>query len=150
MITLLVLGHGNFATGMSTSIEMILGSAIKDKIHWMDFSDGSDQESLTNNIKQVITQVASVNEGPNHIVCLVDLPGGTPFKLCGTLKAQHANIHVISGVNIPMILSAAFNLDVPVDEMITAAIEDAKDSMALLVFKDSKHIDKKNDSTGGI
>ena len=42
---------------------------------------------------------------PDHIVCFVDLMGGSCWNLAHMFKQEHKNVTVISGVNLPMLIS---------------------------------------------
>jgi len=42
---------------------------------------------------------------PEHIVCFVDLAGGSCWNLANMIHKEHHHVTVISGINLPMLIS---------------------------------------------
>ena len=62
---------------------------------------------------------------PGHIVCFVDLAGGSCWNLAHMLHKEHKNLTIISGVNMPMMISYFTNLnEIPFDELIEKVLKD--------------------------
>ena len=73
MIGLIVTGHGHFASGMTSSINLIAGA--QENYIAVDF-DGEGTEKLENDLKEAIDKLSNC-EG---IIIFSDLAGGSPFK----------------------------------------------------------------------
>ncbi|BES64192.1 PTS galactosamine/N-acetylgalactosamine transporter subunit IIA [Gottschalkiaceae bacterium SANA] len=101
MAGIVLTGHGNFATGILSAVELIAGK--QDGIQAVDFSDGMSVKELDLELKQAATAV----DGENGLVFFSDLVGGSPFK-SSVLLAQSLDAEVIAGTNLPMILSVIF------------------------------------------
>ena len=103
MIGLVVTGHGLFAEGMHSSAKMIAGE--NELVKYVCFEEGMNTEQLSEKL------VAAYNELANcdGIVVLSDLPGGSPFRTAveSSMSFPEKNIVVLSGTNLPMIITAA-------------------------------------------
>ena len=102
MIGLVVTGHGHFAEGMHTSARMIAGE--NENVKYVNFEDGMSTETLAEKLNAAYNELASCD----GIVVLSDLPGGSPFKTAVECAATHPDkqIEVLSGTNLPMIITA--------------------------------------------
>lgn len=101
MITLLVIGHGKYASGIASSLELIAGK--QEGIATIDFLDTMSQEDLKEQVETVIKPLTKV-------LIVSDLLGGTPFKVATTIMNEQLDkeIDVISGLNLSMLLEATF------------------------------------------
>lgn len=133
MIGLIVTGHGNFGSGITSSIELIAGSQ-EDYIA-VDF-DGEGTEKLENDLKSAIDRLSHC-EG---IIIFSDLAGGSPFKTAVLLTMDNPKIKVISGTNLPMLceiaLSRMANNDI--ENLVSQALEVGKDGVKLFELMDIK------------
>ena len=103
MIGLVVTGHGHFADGLHTSAKMIAGE--NEHIKYVCFEEGMGLEDLAVKLNAAYDELA----GCDGIVVLSDLPGGSPFNTAVQCAAgcPDKNIVVLSGTNLPMIITAA-------------------------------------------
>lgn len=101
MAGIVITGHGNFATGILSAVELIAGK--QEGVKAVDFSDGMSVDQLDIELKRAAAAV----DGENGIVFFSDLVGGSPFK-SSVLLAQTLEAEVIAGTNLPMILSVIF------------------------------------------
>lgn len=131
MIGLLVSGHGNFATGLATSLKLLAGEQANTK--YVDF-DGASGDDL----KVKIAETLDTMKEYDGILVLTDLPGGTPYNKSVELKLERAadqTIEVMAGTNLPLLLSCATMaamFEAPMD-LAQAMLPEAKDS--LVVFE---------------
>jgi len=104
MVSLIITGHGNFATGLYSSMKLIAGD--QEEVIAVDFECGQGSEDIKNNIKNAIDTLKSDN-----ILILTDLAGGSPFNVCALLSEENKDktIKVISGTNLPMLLEVALS-----------------------------------------
>ena len=133
MIGLIVTGHGNFGSGITSSIELIAGPQ-EDYIA-VDF-DVEGTEKLENDLKSAIDRLSHC-EG---IIIFSDLAGGSPFKTAVLLTMDNPKIKVISGTNLPMLceiaLSRMANNDI--ENLVSQALEVGKDGVKLFELMDIK------------
>ena len=103
MIGLVVTGHGLFAEGMHSSANMIAGE--NELVRYVCFKEGMNTEQLSENL------IAAYNElgACDGIIVLSDLPGGSPFRTAveSSMTLPEKKIIVLSGTNLPMIITAA-------------------------------------------
>ena len=111
MIGLVVTGHGHFADGLHTSAKMIAGDS--EYIKYVNFEDGMSTETLAEKLGEAYNALASCD----GIVVLSDLPGGSPFKTAVEVSMSHPDkqIIVLSGTNLPMIITASTMLSFETD-----------------------------------
>lgn len=101
MIGLVVTGHGNFGTGITSSINLIAGK--QENYEAVDF-DGDGTEKLENDLKAAFDKLSQTCDG---IIVFSDLAGGSPFKTAVVLSQSYKNVKVISGSNLPMLCEIA-------------------------------------------
>ncbi|BCK43139.1 PTS N-acetylgalactosamine transporter subunit IIA [Streptococcus suis] len=130
MIKVIVVAHGQFASGILTSLKLIAGEL--ENIEAIDFSEGMSAQELKARIKSAIL-------GEREVLILTDLLGGTPFKVSVELAAEQKeqNVVVLSGLNLTMILEANFSrltddLEQLVGKLITTSKDGIVDSVSLL------------------
>ncbi|MDV4149602.1 PTS fructose transporter subunit IIA [Clostridium sp. AL.422] len=107
MIGLIITGHGNFASGLRTSINLIAGDPFN--VEYVNFEEMDSIETL----KQ--KYYASINNLNNcdSILALSDLAGGSPFNTLVNIKREiEKPMDVIAGTNLPMALEVAMTKDV--------------------------------------
>jgi PTS system mannose-specific IIA component len=107
-IGVVVVTHGQLATELVNSAEMIVG----DLPHFAAVSIGwhDDVDHAREEIGRAIARVqASVGvdeeQGPAGVLVLTDMFGGTPGNLAVTFVSPH--VEVITGVNLPMLIKLA-------------------------------------------
>jgi PTS system mannose-specific IIA component len=100
-VGVVVVTHGQLATELVNSVEMIVGDlphVAAVSIGWHDDADRAREE-----IRQAIARVD--NEAVAGVLVLTDMFGGTPTNLAVTLVTSR--VEVITGVNLPMLLKLA-------------------------------------------
>ena len=97
MIGLVLVTHGRLAAEFITALEHVVGPQTGVEGICIDADD--DMEARRADIAAAI---AKVNEGEGVII-LTDLFGGTPSNLAISLM-KSADIEVIAGVNLPMLI----------------------------------------------
>jgi PTS system mannose-specific IIA component len=107
-IGVVVVTHGQLATELVNSAEMIVG----DLPHFAAVSIGwhDDVDHAREEIGRAVTRVqASIGEGeepgPPGVLVLTDMFGGTPANLAVTFVSPY--VEVITGVNLPMLIKLA-------------------------------------------
>jgi N-acetylgalactosamine PTS system EIIA component len=78
-------------------------------------NEGCGAEALAERLRQ------AVGSGP--AVVFVDLPGGSCFTSAARYSKQRADIAVVTGVNLAMLLDFVFNRDISPDEAARRAVD---------------------------
>lgn len=106
-VGIVVVTHGQLATELVNSAEMIVG----DLPHFAAVSIGwhEDVDRAREGIAAAIDRVsASAEAGTGergNVLVLTDMFGGTPANLAVTFVSEH--VEVITGVNLPMLIKLA-------------------------------------------
>ena len=133
MIGIIVSGHGNFASGLLSTLKLIAGE--QENVIGIDFIDGQGSDELKNNIKEAI------NNLDDDILILTDLAGGSPFVNSVILKEEliNKNIAVISGSNMPMLLEIVLGRDnVDLKDLMKTAIEAGVNGINIFELKEEQ------------
>jgi mannose PTS system EIIA component len=106
-IGIVVVTHGQLATELVNSAEMIVGdlphfAAVS--IGWHEDVDHA-REGIGAAIARVSASAADNEEEPGKVLVLTDMFGGTPANLAVTFVSEH--VEVITGVNLPMLIKLA-------------------------------------------
>lgn len=127
---LIIAGHGNFGSGLKSSLDLIVGT--HDFIKYVDFTEEKSPENLKLEIESF------VNEAQYKVYIFTDLVGGTPFKVSSELALNNHNIEVLCGTNLPMLVEATMNisigLDMDVDSIKEAGVNSIKPPARKVVF----------------
>lgn len=105
MLSIILCGHGGFATGLEKAMHQIVGQ--QTQFIAIDFPETSTTALLQSQYEQALNQLDE-SEG---LVFLTDLLGGTPFRLASTLALQKAGREVITGTNLQLLLEMVLERD---------------------------------------
>ena len=147
MVGIIITGHGQFAKGFTSAIELIAGP--QEKYIAVNFENEVDQ--LTTDLTNAIESLQDCD----GILVFSDLAGGSPFKTAALLAAQHGNMEVIAGTNLPMlaeiVMARTFGMDL--ETLTNMAINTGKDQIVRFdlasLLNDSQN-DENDDFSDGI
>ncbi len=106
MIGIIISGHGNFATGLRSSLNLIAGNPAN--VEYVDFVETDSTETLKEKYMSSLNNLSNCNS----VLALTDLTGGSPFKTLVELKAEVTTpLEVIGGTNLAMILEISMAKD---------------------------------------
>lgn len=105
MLSIILTGHGGFASGMEKAMRQILGEQAQ--FIAVDFPETSSTALLTTQLEEAMRQLPE-NDG---LVFLTDLLGGTPFRVASTLAMKRPGCEVITGTNLQLLLEMAMERD---------------------------------------
>lgn len=100
MIGIILTGHGNFATGLTTSLNLIAGP--QENYFPVDFVEGNSPEDL----KSIINEKIELLNECSEILVLSDLVGGTPFKVVAEMTLTNPKLVLLSGTNLGLLIEA--------------------------------------------
>ena len=100
MIGIVLVTHGRLATELVSALEHVVGP--KANISSVCIGPDDDMEERR---QQILESVAKADEG-GGVAVLTDMFGGTPSNLAISIMDK-ANVEVIAGVNLPMLIKLA-------------------------------------------
>lgn len=101
MKKIIVTGHGNFATGLQSTIELLAGK--NNDLHFVNFVEGDSDLVLKGKFEKIIEENANT-----EILFFCDLLGGTPYKTAATLAYENHSLEVVAGCNVGSLLELLF------------------------------------------
>ncbi|HPW52924.1 MAG TPA: PTS galactosamine/N-acetylgalactosamine transporter subunit IIA [Erysipelotrichaceae bacterium] len=134
MIGIIVSGHGNFASGLTSSVKLIAG--MPDDYQAVDFVQEHSVDDLVANLNAAIENLSNCKDG---IIIFTDLVGGSPFKTSVEISMQRAEkIVVLSGTNLGMLIetSMARNFMEDIDALAQMAINTGQTQVMRYEFKE--------------
>lgn len=119
MIGIIVTGHGYFADGISSSIELIIGK--QSDYQTVNFPQSTDPDKLGRQLKAACEELATCE----HVLICCDLFHGTPFNQAMMLALSMGQVDVIYGVNVGMLMELLMNRqqDMEYEAMLDKALE---------------------------
>ena len=143
MIGVIITGHANFALGMMSAIKLVFGNPENLKI--VNFKDDETVETLENNIKTAIHELKECD----GLICFTDIGGGSPFRAAARLSIEEAEMKVISGTNLPMLLGVLSEREGrTLEEMAEYAIEAGREEIQEFTYVISKKTEDNFDDGG--
>ena len=116
---LLLVAHGEFAPGLHSALNMLEGE--RDDVLDVPFHDGMTQDAFKAQIREVIAPITT----SDRVIVLGDLIGGSPLTNALNTLAAHgllAQTRAFGGVNLPMVLTAAFDLQTDDEDALCASM----------------------------
>lgn len=113
--------HGNFAKGIMNSVILISGEH-PNVACYCAYVDG--QEDIDGNVCKLLDSYDIEDE----VVVVTDILGGS--VCCAFLRqCKRPNLHILAGLNLPLLLELFANADQPIDEMMETAMCYARQSV---------------------
>lgn len=122
-MALILISHGNMAIETKKSAELIIGELPNSAALGLQKSDGPDtlKEKVETEIKKYY--------GKEPVYVIVDLLGGTPGNVVVNLTQKYPDMHVVSGLNLPMVINYANQMFVSKELDISALMKEGKDGI---------------------
>lgn len=98
MVNILLISHGDFASGLLDSVKMLVGEV--EDVDSITFEKKMGIDELKDLTEDYLTSV----EGP--LIVFTDLKGGTPFNVVSILTQNREDTYVFYGMNLPMVVEA--------------------------------------------
>ena len=128
MVGLIIASHGEFCEGLKKTAEMFTGPIAQCMALPL-------QPGMTGEAYDVILEEAidALDEGQG-VVAMTDLKGGTPFNRCAGMVFRGKRIRVLTGMNLPMVMSVGLMLDrnIPMEEIAKEALEAAASGISAI------------------
>lgn len=102
MIGFLLTGHGEFAPGLASSLELVAGKQEAFKVVPFDVEKAAEYPELLH------TEIEQLREQTDAVLVFVDLLGGTPFNQAMINTQSINDVNVVTGTNLPMLIETLF------------------------------------------
>ena len=100
MIGMVLVTHGQLATGFRAALEHVVGP--QSQLETITIGPEDDMEQRRQEIREAILRV----ETGGGVVVLTDMFGGTPSNLAISFM-ERGKVEVIAGINLPMLIKLA-------------------------------------------
>lgn len=122
---LILVSHGTFAPGLHNAVGMMAGAGRKD-IRSTSLLDGMDVDTYRKAFAELVADITAEDE----ILLFADIIGGSPLTTAMevlTEKGLVANTAAIGGMNLPLVLTAAFaDADAPLAQVAAEIMEEGR------------------------
>lgn len=98
IVAIIIGTHGKFSKEILRSSEMIFGE--QENIKAITFEPGESPDDLVKKYKKAINEL-EIHDG---VLFMVDIFGGSPFNSANRIVVENANMDIITGINLPMLL----------------------------------------------
>ena len=98
-----IITHGDLGSALLDAAEKIIGK--QDNVHIYS----NKEESLTFLSEKIHKNLANIRT--NNIIFFIDLMGGSCWNLANMIRKKYVNIKIITGVNLPMLISCFNNFE---------------------------------------
>ncbi len=102
MIGFLLTGHGEFAPGLASALELVAGKQEAFKVVPFDVEKAAEYPELLH------TEIEQLREQTDAVLVFVDLLGGTPFNQAMINTQSISDVNVVTGTNLPMLIETLF------------------------------------------
>ncbi len=100
MIGMVLVTHGRLAEEFVSATEHVVGP--QEKVRAISIGPDDDMEQRRQDILNAVAEV----ESGHGVILLTDMFGGTPSNLAISIM-EKANVEVIAGINLPMLIKLA-------------------------------------------
>ncbi len=122
MIEIYMAGHGEYARGIVSALDMLLGDSHGVTPICAYCGDITSIHQLETHLAQV---AADVHSRGNEMVLFTDIPGGSVNNTALKIAASSRHIHLISGASVVMLLEFYMSEGAPLAQRIAIALQAA-------------------------
>ena len=126
MIGVVIASHGQLATAVMETVELITGR--QDYVEAIGLKNTDPGTEFNQKLEEKIDSLK--NQGCEEVLILLDLIGGTPCNQ--TIELMRENkFHAITGVNLPMAIAVVLEdrENITMEDLVSAATEQAKEGI---------------------
>ncbi|MGR6979881.1 PTS galactosamine/N-acetylgalactosamine transporter subunit IIA [Testudinibacter sp. P27/CKL/0425] len=121
MISIIVLGHGHFASGIQYALTQIIGE--QENMAFIDFPESKSPAQLKDEISTALEQL----DHQHGVLFCCDILGGSPFRVASLAAQQLPIQEVVTGTNLQMLIECAMEKDeLTFAELIELAVNSGK------------------------
>ncbi|GLQ04874.1 PTS sugar transporter subunit IIA [Sneathiella chinensis] len=119
MIGMVLVTHGRLAEEFVAATEHVVGP--QEQVRAISIGPDDDMEQRRQDILNAVDEV----ETGSGVILLTDMFGGTPSNLAISIM-EKANVEVIAGINLPMLIKLASMRDEGMQQAVSAAQESGR------------------------
>ena len=131
MYKLVVVGHGNFPSGVLSSVSLLVGE--NENIIGLDLDANETHEGFEKKLKEIL-------DNNDKVIVLADLTGGAPHQITARLilESSKLNQYIISGINLALVVDLAMKCclgeveDEDIQSELSNSINESKDTTVLI------------------
>ncbi|TNH05478.1 PTS mannose transporter subunit IIAB [Testudinibacter sp. TR-2022] len=130
-IAIIIATHGVAAEQLLKTTEMLIGD--QENVAYIDFVPGENAETIIQKYQaKLSTELAHCSE----VLFLVDTWGGSPFNAASRVAEGKANMEVVAGVNVPMLVETFMGRDdnPSLQELTAIALETGRGGVKALKY----------------
>lgn len=117
MVGFILTGHGQFANGLKSALDMVAGD--QEAFAIVPF-EGSQAATYGDDLRAAITAMRNETDG---VLVFVDLLGGTPFNQAMMISADVPDVQVVTGTNLPMLIELMLTrANMTLDQLVESAV----------------------------
>ncbi len=115
-------GHGHYATGLQSSIELLAGK--NEDMFFVDFTIEDTDVTLKEKMLKVIDE-----NKESEVLFVCDILGGTPFKTAAEIANSNDKMEVVAGCNVGSVIESIFQKDtMTIGELAESIVDASKQS----------------------
>lgn len=119
---IILVSHLGLATGMKNALEFIVGE--QPQLYAVEL----DEEGIEQ-FKKKLSLLQHEIKATNTII-VSDIPSGSPGATAYSYFAETSNVHLLSGMNLPLVLDLVLSSTVkPIEQLIPDAINAAQETI---------------------
>lgn len=123
MAEIIVIGHGGYAEGIRSNLEMVAG--VPENMHFLNFALGQERAELEENLDKMLAALSD-----KDVVFCCDLPGATPFQVAALRTvANQEKYRTVVGLNNMAYMEMAMDDSGTAEEIAARAVETTKESV---------------------
>ncbi|MDU1005392.1 MAG: PTS sugar transporter [Clostridium butyricum] len=131
MCKLVIVGHGNFPSGVLSAVSLLVGN--NENICAFDLDKNETHEGFEQKIKELL-------DNNDKVIVAADLTGGAPHQIAARLilESGKMNQYIISGINLALVVDLAMKCcfseveEEELETMLLDSVNDSKETMTLL------------------
>ena len=131
MCKLVIVGHGNFPSGVLSAVSLLVGN--NENICAFDLDKNETHEGFEQKIKELL-------DNNDKVIVVADLTGGAPHQIAARLilESGKMNQYIISGINLALVVDLAMKCcfseveEEELETMLLDSVNDRKETMTLL------------------
>lgn len=119
MVQIILASHGNLAKGMKDTLNIIIGD-----VSMVEAFSSYRDENL--NIRDAVEVIVKEKYTKADIFILTDILGGSVNTEMMSLIKEYPKIHVLSGMNLPVVISLATQTDKISEDLLQEIIQESQ------------------------
>lgn len=100
MVGILIVTHGRLGEFLLDTAKMLVSET--KLVRTVSFLPGQGVEDLEQDVSETLKEM----HASDGTLCLVDIPGGSPARVLGSLLLENTHLELLTGVNLPMLVEA--------------------------------------------